>query len=102
MFFNRFFLVLLLLLPLTSVLAEDDKGYPLVYGCLGGSVVFAVAALGYAYSRPLEIDVDEVQRKAMTERKPPGFLQRCMEPREIGLTDAELHADTTQTENALA
>lgn len=84
-------MVLVGLLTVNFVAADDST--PLLYGCFGGTVVCAVLALWFAYRRKIEIDLDKVQREAMTIRKPPGFLKHCMEPKDDGLTTAELRAE---------
>eukprot|EP00796_Vickermania_ingenoplastis_P003630 gene3629-biopygen2171 len=63
--------------------AADDDGnaYPLVYACLGITAVGAAAGFVFAYFRPVEIDVNRIQSEVMVERRPPGFLQYCMEPK---------------------
>lgn len=94
---------LVMMLLFAGLVSADDNCYPLVYGCLGGSAACAVAALIYGFRRPVEIDVDEVQREAMVIRRPPGFLIHCMEPKESGLTNDELRSPSEENsvENAL-
>lgn len=103
MFSRSTSLLFVLVLLFAGLVSADDECYPLVYGCLAGSAVCAVAGLIYGFRRPIEIDVDAVQREAMTIRRPPGFLSYCMEPVDAGLTNAELRSPSEENsdENAL-
>lgn len=84
--------VALMLIIAQSVAADNDSSF-LLYGCFGGTVVCAILALWFAQRRAIEIDLDKVQREAMTIRRPPGFLKHCMLPKDEGLTTTELRGE---------
>lgn len=88
---------IVLVVLLTANFASADDSSILLYSCFGGTVVCAILALWFAYKRDIEIDLDKVQREAMTIRRPPGFLQSCMEPKDPGLTTAELRCEGTDS-----
>lgn len=82
-----------LMLTIAQSVAADDDSSILLYSCFGGTVLSAILALWFAHRRPIEIDVDKVQREAMTIRRPPGFLKYGMLPKDEGLTTTELRSE---------